>query len=74
MSPTLVMCVEANELFLSNEDAHIDDRFHNISQIIEENGFVFEQHEVQTEDGYLLTVHRLYLQESLAGPFKPVLM
>jgi lysosomal acid lipase/cholesteryl ester hydrolase len=39
--------------------AAIDDRFHSIETIITENGFEFEQHEVTTLDGYILTLHRI---------------
>ena len=36
-----------------------DDRFHTLQQIIMENGFPFEQHNVTTEDGHILTMHRI---------------
>ena len=39
--------------------ANIDDRKHNVKQIVEENGFTFEEHQVTTEDGYILTLHRI---------------
>lgn len=37
----------------------IDDRNHDVKQIVRENGFDFEEHEVTTEDGYILKVHRV---------------
>ena len=37
----------------------IDDRYHNVSQIVEENGFIFESHDVHTKDGYILGLHRV---------------
>ena len=36
-----------------------DDRNHNITEIAHENGFQFEAYQVQTEDGYLLGLHRI---------------
>jgi len=39
--------------------ADIDDRKHNVQQVVEENGFKFEEHKVTTSDGYILTVHRI---------------
>ena len=45
-------------LSIGNE-TRIDDRYHNISQIVKENGFIFEEHEVTTEDGYILMLHRI---------------
>ena len=39
--------------------ADIDDRKHTIKQIVEENGFIFEEHNTITEDGYILTMHRI---------------
>ena len=37
----------------------IDDRKHTIKQIIEENGFGFEEHNTITDDGYILALHRI---------------
>ena len=37
----------------------IDDRHHDTQQIVEENGFKFEAHNVTTEDGYILALHRI---------------
>lgn len=31
----------------------------SFKEIVEKNGFYFESHEVETEDGYLLTVYRV---------------
>jgi hypothetical protein len=30
-----------------------------MSEIVQENGFKFEEHNVTTEDGYILTMHRI---------------
>lgn len=51
-----------------------DDRYHTFQQIVEENGFVFEEHTVETQDGYILTMHRVFMNESKNGDFKPILM
>ena len=37
----------------------IDDRNHDVKTIVTENGFGFEEHTVTTEDGYILTLHRV---------------
>lgn len=37
----------------------VDDRFRTVKEIVEENGFAFEEHTVITEDGYILTLHRI---------------
>ena len=47
------------QLFGREEEGVFDDRFANMSEIIEENGFIFEEHNVMTEDGYILTMHRI---------------
>lgn len=39
---------------LKTDDSKLD-----VQQIIEENGFKFEQHDVTTEDGYILTMQRI---------------
>jgi len=39
--------------------ADIDDRWHDVKTIVEENGYKFESHEVVTSDGYILTMHRI---------------
>ena len=51
-----------------------DDRYHTFQQIVEENGFVFEEHTVETQDGYILTMHRVFMDESKNGDFEPILM
>jgi hypothetical protein len=38
----------------------------NVSQIIVERGYPCEEHVVQTEDGYLLSVQRINLRPGLA--------
>ena len=35
------------------------DRYKSIDKIVRENGFRFEEHKVQTHDGYWLTLHRI---------------
>ena len=35
------------------------DAYRNFSEICAENGFAFEQHQVVTEDHYVLTVYRI---------------
>lgn len=37
--------------------------FMNFKDIVEANGFEFEEYEVITEDGYVNTLHRLYLKD-----------
>mgnify|MGYP004417252226 CR=1 FL=1 len=37
----------------------IDDRFHTIREIVEENNYSFEEHNVTTDDGYILSIHRV---------------
>jgi pimeloyl-ACP methyl ester carboxylesterase len=49
-----------------------DDYYKSFQQVVEENGFKFEQHEVETEDGYLLTVFRVMNAEVAAGKKQPV--
>jgi hypothetical protein len=39
--------------------ANYDDRFKDISEIVRENGYKFEEHKVITEDGYILKLHRI---------------
>jgi hypothetical protein len=36
---------------------------HSVKEIVEENGFIFNEYHVTTQDGYILTLHRLRLQE-----------
>lgn len=36
-----------------------DDRTHNGKQIVEENGFKYEEFEVETDDGYLLNLQHI---------------
>lgn len=43
-------------------------------EIAEANGFESEEHKVTTEDGYILTVHRVYSKESAGKPRKAVFM
>jgi len=40
--------------------------------VVEENGFKFESHEVETEDGYFLTVFRVMNADVAAGKKAPV--
>lgn len=51
-----------------------DDRFKNIQEIIEENGFTFEAHNVTTEDGHILTMHRIPPFANATGNNRPVLL
>ena len=37
----------------------IDDRFHTIREIVEENNYSFEEHNITTDDGYILSIHRV---------------
>lgn len=43
----------------SNVTEDIDDRFHTIQEVVEENNYTFSEHQVTTEDGYILTMHRI---------------
>jgi len=36
-----------------------DDRYKSFRQIVEENGFIYEEYDVTTEDGYILGLHRI---------------
>ncbi|TNV78821.1 hypothetical protein FGO68_gene856 [Halteria grandinella] len=38
---------------------HDNDGLKSLAQICKENGFAFEEHKVTTEDGYILTIHRI---------------
>lgn len=38
---------------------HDNDGLKTLAQICKENGFAFEEHKVTTEDGYILTLHRI---------------
>lgn len=40
--------------------------------MIEARGFVFENHEVQTEDGYILSMHRLFSPTEDKNETRPV--
>ena len=60
-----------------SEVMHIpDDTFRTFQEITEANGFVFEEHWVTTEDGYVNLMHRIYKEKSYkevfwCGPLKP---
>jgi len=52
-----------------------DDTFKTFREITEDNGFVYEEHWVTTEDGYVNLVHRIYKDKSYkevfwCGPLK----
>lgn len=64
-----IAAVTAQLLLVDDKD--IDDRKHNVKQIVEENGFGFEEHHVITDDGYNLTLHRIL---PLVEGAKPVLL
>ena len=51
-----------------------NDTFKPLDKIAEENGFAFETHTVTTEDGYILTVHRIpgSLNETIQQNPKPI--
>lgn len=36
-----------------------DDRFKTIKEIVEAQGYIFEEHKIWTDDGYQLTLHRI---------------
>jgi len=40
-------------------NAHAEDADLSIKEIVEHHGYLFESHEVITEDGYILTLHRI---------------
>ena len=48
------------------------DYYKTFQEVVEENGFKFESHEVQTEDGYILTVFRVMNADVAAGKKAPV--
>ncbi|KAI1282160.1 Lipase member M [Halotydeus destructor] len=50
------------------------DEDRNVPQIIESRGFIAESHYVTTEDGYILTVHRIVNPDFRGQELKPVLM
>ena len=47
-----------------------------MSQIVQENGFVFEEHNVTTDDGYILTMHRIPPSSNCSshGECRPILL
>ena len=52
----------------------IDDRFHTIEDIVLENGFLFEQHNVTTDDGYILSIHRIQNLTAQSDKFVPPIL
>ena len=45
-----------------------------MQEIVEENGFIFEEHNVTTEDGYILTMHRIPPPKDSMGERRPILL
>ena len=43
-------------------------------EIVAANGFLSEEHEVTTEDGYILTMHRVYSKENKGKKMKPIFL
>ena len=66
MVKDVITLIKPQEKFLKEDP----DIYHDIKQIAEENGYKFEEHEVTTSDGYILTLHRIRLIEG----GKPVLL
>lgn len=62
----------------SAESATYDpDTHRNVSEIIRSRGFEVEEHDVETKDGYILTVHRIVnplIAEGERANLKPVLL
>ena len=54
----------------------------SLSEIVESLGYIFEEHNVITSDGYILKIHRVYknisikIQEEMAksGQVRPVVL
>jgi len=51
---------------MENEAEHEPDARRTMKEIIEARGFTFEEHEVVTKDGYILTMHRLFSNQTEA--------
>ena len=43
-----------------------------IGQIVESEGYSFQEHSLTTEDGYILTIHRVNSSDFAAKLFRPV--
>ncbi|XP_055683007.1 lipase 3-like [Lutzomyia longipalpis] len=75
----VVDTVDAESLTDSLVDGQTGDLLHfpNVIEMIQENGYPVESHEVQTEDGYLLTMHRIPYGKAPGagpGPNKPAIL
>ncbi|RWS00483.1 gastric triacylglycerol lipase-like protein 2 [Dinothrombium tinctorium] len=66
--------ISFSHYFLECNNLSDGDEERDVEQIIRSRGFQVETHSVTTEDGYILTVHRIINPESKTKPKRPVIL